>query len=68
VVLLKLQPGWKMDAHSHVYAEMHYVLEGEYESGSTVYPAGSFRLIPAHTDHGPFVTTKGALILGVWFE
>jgi anti-sigma factor ChrR (cupin superfamily) len=62
-ILLKMQPGWMMNAHSHVHTEMHYVLEGDYESQDEVYPAGAFRLIPAHTDHGPFTTLGGAVVL-----
>lgn len=61
--LLKMAPGWMMNAHSHVYTELHYVLEGEYESQDQVYPVGSLRIIPAHTDHGPFTTMKGAVVL-----
>jgi anti-sigma factor ChrR (cupin superfamily) len=61
--LLKMEPGWMMDAHSHVHTEIHYVLDGEYESKDKVYPAGSFRVIPAHTDHGPFTTMRGAVVL-----
>lgn len=61
--LLKIEPGWMMNAHSHVYTEMHYVLDGDYESHDKVYPAGSFRVIPAQTDHGPFTTLGGAVVL-----
>jgi quercetin dioxygenase-like cupin family protein len=32
VVLLKLAAGFEMPAHSHVYAEHHYVISGEYDS------------------------------------
>ena len=62
-ILLKIQPGWMMDEHSHVYTEMHYVLNGEYESQAKVYASGSLRIIPAHTTHGPFTTISGAVVL-----
>ena len=62
-VLLKIEPGWMMDEHSHVHTEIHYVLEGEYESQNRVYPEGTFRVVPAHTDHGPFTTISGGVIL-----
>ena len=66
--LLKVGPEWEMEAHAHVFTEMHYILEGEYESQGEVYPAGSFRLIPKKTNHGPFRTKTGAKILVIWAE
>ena len=65
-ILLKLDPGFEMDGHSHVYPEHHYVLRGEYESQGTIYPAGSYRMIPRHADHGPFRSDDGAVILVMW--
>ena len=62
-ILLKIPPGWMMDEHSHVHTEMHYVLNGEYESQAKVYPSGSLRIIPAHSTHGPFTTISGAVVL-----
>ena len=64
--LLKLPPSFEMDAHAHVYAEHHYVLEGQYESQGRSFPAGCYRMIPAHANHGPFQSTNGALVLVVW--
>jgi anti-sigma factor ChrR (cupin superfamily) len=64
--LLKLQPGFEMDEHAHVHLEQHYVIEGEYESQGRRYPAGSYRLIPGHANHGPFRSAQGALILVMW--
>jgi anti-sigma factor ChrR (cupin superfamily) len=66
--LLKIEPGWGMDAHAHVYTEMHYVLEGEYESQGQVFREGVFRMIPKHVNHGPFTTETGATILVIWVE
>ena len=65
-VLLKLPPDWEMEAHSHTTVEQHYVLEGENESQGKIFTAGSYQLIPRKTDHGPFVTKSGAVILVVW--
>ncbi len=67
-ILLKIQPGWLMEEHSHLYTESHYVLEGEYRSKDKVYSEGSFRMIPKRTKHGPFTTIKGALILVSWVK
>lgn len=65
-VLLKLHPGFEMSAHSHVYAEHHFVLEGAYESQGRRFPEGTYRVIPKHTDHGPFTSANGALVLVLW--
>lgn len=67
VVLLKLHPGFRMDAHSHTaILEQHLVLEGGYESGGKYYGQGSYRLIPGGTSHGPFTSEKGAIVLVIW--
>lgn len=65
-VLLKLPHDFKMETHSHMGMEQHFVLEGEYESEGRIYRAGSYRLIPQKTTHGPFRSEKGALLLVVW--
>lgn len=67
-ILLKLPPGWDMKAHSHVFTELHYVLEGEYESLGETYRQGIFRVIPKEVEHGPFTTQEGAIILVTWCE
>ena len=66
--LIRIGPGWEMDEHAHVYTELHYVLEGEYESQGRIYPAGTFRMIPKHVNHGPFKTRTGVTILVIWVE
>jgi anti-sigma factor ChrR (cupin superfamily) len=55
-----------MEGHSHTTVEQHFVLEGEYESEGKVYKAGTYRLIPEHETHGPFKSSKGAVILVIW--
>ena len=65
-VLLKLPKGFFIEPHSHVTTEQHFVLEGEYESEGKVYSSGSYQLIPAHVDHGPFKSKNGALVLIIW--
>jgi len=65
-ILLKLPPGWLMDSHSHRFTELHYILEGEYESQGKKYSSGTFRLIPGEVEHGPFSTKSGAIIMVVW--
>jgi anti-sigma factor ChrR (cupin superfamily) len=65
-ILLKLPEGFKMGPHSHVTAEQHFVLGGSYTSGDKEFPRGSYQLIHAHENHGPFESREGALILVVW--
>jgi quercetin dioxygenase-like cupin family protein len=64
--LRKIKKGFKMEGHSHTTVEQHFVLEGEYESEGRVYKAGTYRLIPKHETHGPFKSSKGAVILVIW--
>lgn len=65
-ILLQLPKDFRMEAHSHITTEQHIVLEGSYTSAEVMYPSGSYQLISAHEDHGPFESKDGALILVVW--
>ena len=65
-VLLGMEPGFHMDVHSHTCCEQHFVLEGAYESEGREYGPGAYRCIPSHTNHGPFSSREGALILVIW--
>lgn len=65
-VLLKLPPGFRMDTHAHTCCEQHFVLEGEYEEGGEAHGPGTYQCIPPHTDHGPFSSRQGAVILVIW--
>jgi len=65
-ILLKLPKGFKMGSHSHITAEQHFVLKGEYKSDGKVYPVGSYQLFSAGDEHGPFESENGALVLIVW--
>ena len=64
--LLRLPPGFHLDSHSHTCCEQHFVLEGKYESGGKEYGPGAYQCIPPHTDHGPFSSREGAVVLVVW--
>src|SRR4030042_2046358 len=64
--LRKIGKGFTMEGHSHTTVEQHVVLKGEYESEGKVYKAGTYRLIPRHETHGPFKSSKGAVILVIW--
>ena len=65
-ILLKLPEGFYMAPHSHITAEQHFVIEGEYPSGGESYPAGSYQVFSPEEEHGSFESKKGALILIVW--
>lgn len=63
--LLKVPKNFKMSEHCHVTTEQHFVLKGEYTSNGKVFPEGSYQIISAHNEHGPFESVNGALILVV---
>jgi anti-sigma factor ChrR (cupin superfamily) len=65
-ILLKLPAGFNTEAHSHIFNEQHFVLKGEYESEGKLYSEGTYRLINAHKNHGPFTSKKGAVVLIIW--
>ena len=66
VALLRLATGFEIDSHAHAHAENHYVLEGMYESQGREFPAGTYRYIPRHSQHGPYRSHGGALLLVTW--
>jgi len=65
-ILLKLPKGFHLEGHTHMYNEQHLVLDGEYESEGEVYSSGTYRLIHAEKDHGPFTSKGGAIVLVIW--
>ena len=65
-ILLKLPKGFKMDTHSHITTEQHFVLKGAYTSEGLTYPEGSYQIFHAHENHGPFKSENGALVLVIW--
>jgi len=66
VILLKLPPGFRMNEHTHIFGEQHFVLEGEYETAGKSFGPGTFQYIPAHTNHGPYTSEAGAVVLVIW--
>ena len=65
-LILKLPPGFDMEPHSHLWNEQHLVLDGSYISEDKAYDKGAYRFIPTHTNHGPFYSKDGALVLVIW--
>lgn len=66
-VLLKFPEGFYMEPHSHINAEQHFILKGEYISEGKVFHEGTFRSFKAHENHGPFESKHGALVLVIWY-
>ena len=64
--LLKLPVGFHMAPHSHLSAEQHFVLEGEYESRGKMYKKGTYQIFAKEEEHGSFNSEKGALVLVIW--
>jgi anti-sigma factor ChrR (cupin superfamily) len=65
-LLLKFPVGFYMAPHSHITAEQHVIIKGEYISEGKVYHEGTYQTFKAHENHGPFESTKGALVLVIW--
>jgi anti-sigma factor ChrR (cupin superfamily) len=65
-LILEIPPGFQMGGHTHIHAEQHFVLEGNYETGGKEYGPGTYRYIPAHSSHGPYSSREGAVILVIW--
>src|SRR6266581_1505317 len=56
-------PETNIPIHSHPFAEMWYVLEGEVIFGDTTYTAGACVYIPKGVPYGPTTAPKGAALL-----
>ena len=56
-------PETHIEVHSHPFAEMWYVLEGEVNFGDRTYAAGDCVYIPANVPYGPTTAPKGAALL-----
>lgn len=65
-VLLKLPKHFHMDAHTHLNAEQHFVIEGSYSINNIPFGKGSYQRIPANEEHGKFESEEGALLLVMW--
>ncbi|MBN2426361.1 MAG: cupin domain-containing protein [Calditrichaceae bacterium] len=65
-VLLKLPKGFKVEGHTHIRDEQHFILKGEYEMNDKMYTQGTYQLIHANTTHGPFTSETGAEIMVIW--
>ena len=65
-IVLKIPKGFRMEGHTHIKTEQHFILQGQYEINGQVYGEGTYQLIHPHTTHGPFTSQTGAEILVIW--
>ena len=65
-VILQLPKSFKMEGHSHIKNEQHFILKGQYEINGQVYGPGTYQLIHSNTTHGPFTSETGAEVLVIW--
>ena len=65
-ILLKLPPGFYMAPHSHLTTEEHFILDGSYEINGETFGKGSYQIFEPHSEHGPFYSKDGALVLVMW--
>jgi hypothetical protein len=65
-LLVRLDPGRRVYPHSHIGTVQHYVIDGEYQCEGESYGAGTYRLLPEHTDVGEITTRDGATVLMIY--
>lgn len=65
-VILKIPKKFKMEGHSHIRNEQHFILKGQYAMNGQVYSQGTYQLIHSNMTHGPFTSETGAEILIIW--
>ena len=65
-VILRLPKRFKIEGHTHIKTEQHFILKGQYEIEGKEYGQGTYQLIHAHMIHGPFSSKTGAEILVIW--
>ena len=65
-IILKMPKGFRMEAHTHIRNEQHFILKGQYEIDGQVHNEGTYQLIKADMTHGPFTSQTGAEILVIW--
>ena len=65
-IILKMPKGFRMEAHTHIQNEQHFILNGQYEINGQIYNEGTYQLIKADMTHGPFTSQTGAEILVIW--
>ena len=62
-MLVRLQPGGRIEPHPHRVNVQHFVVEGEYHTKGKTFETGSYRLLPKDKDVAPITTQNGVIIL-----
>jgi len=65
-VILRLPKGFRMEGHSHIRDEQHFILKGQYEMNDKVFSQGTYQLIHKDMTHGPYTSETGAEIMVIW--
>lgn len=65
-VILRLPKGFKMEGHTHIKNEQHFILKGQYEMNGEVFSQGTYQLIHRDMTHGPYTSKTGAEVLVIW--
>ena len=65
-VILKLPKGFRMEGHTHIMNEQHFILKGQYEMNGKVFTQGTYQLIHKEMTHGPYTSETGAEVLVIW--
>ena len=61
--LVRYEPGSHHPLHKHDFAQVWYILEGEFEIGETMYGPGAMLFYPDPHFEPPLVTKTGGLML-----
>lgn len=65
-VILRLPKGFRMEGHTHIKNEQHFILKGQYEINGKVCSQGTYQLIHKDMTHGPYTSETGAEVLVIW--
>lgn len=65
-LLARIPPGGEIPAHSHRGVVQHFVVEGKCEFDGRQFSAGTFLLLPAHSDIPPVHSAGGAIVLMIY--
>jgi hypothetical protein len=65
-LLVNIPPKAEVPSHSHRSTVQHYVIQGMCEIDGKEFAAGTFSLMPAHSDIPPIRSRDGAVILMIY--
>jgi quercetin dioxygenase-like cupin family protein len=61
--ILHYEPGASFPLHKHDFAQVWYILEGEFQFGDTIYKPGTFAFMPdPHFEHEMKTETGGKIV------